>query len=81
MQEGDDKNLKCGVVSASLFPICNSDDIDMNYNDGLVDTQEDFAQLLNPGVNFHIHKHMHTHTCFNFLLEITRCESYFFELM
>ncbi|KAK1379296.1 hypothetical protein POM88_026040 [Heracleum sosnowskyi] len=47
IQEEDDKSLKCEVVSASIN--CKSDDINVNYNDVVVETQGDFAQLLTPG--------------------------------
>ncbi|XP_074338776.1 lysine-specific demethylase JMJ26-like isoform X3 [Apium graveolens] len=47
MHVGDDIKLKCGVVSASIN--CKSDDIAVSYNDGVVETQGDFAQLLTPG--------------------------------
>lgn len=52
IQEGSDKNLKCGVVSASIN--CKSDDINVTYNDGMVETQGDFAHFLTPGVYFHV---------------------------
>lgn len=52
MQEGNYKNLKCGVVSTSMNR--KSDDINVNYNDGMVETQGDIAQFLTPGVYFHM---------------------------
>ena len=48
MQEGVDTNLKCGVVSASVD--CQTDNANVNYDDGLVEKQCDFAQILTPGV-------------------------------
>ncbi|KAL1805279.1 hypothetical protein ACET3Z_028347 [Daucus carota] len=56
MQEGVDTNLKCGVVSASVD--CQTDNANVNYDDGLVEKQCDFAQILTPGGS-----NMQVHNC------------------